>query len=72
MISGCRTHRSNGRLGLSIRALTLKATQSITAIATVAAFSFYSMAAMTDARAGDDTRRLISAHGQTIEAFAFG
>jgi pimeloyl-ACP methyl ester carboxylesterase len=39
---------------------------------TVAAIRAYSMASMTDAKAGDDTRRLISAHGQTIEAFVFG
>src|SRR5689334_8195760 len=57
---------------VSARAMTLAATQWITAIATVAAISAYGMASMTHASAGDDTRRLISAHGQTIEAFVFG
>jgi pimeloyl-ACP methyl ester carboxylesterase len=53
---------------MRVRASTLMATLWIT----VAAISAYGMASMTDARAGDDTRRLISAHGQTIEAFVFG
>ena len=37
-----------------------------------AAIGAYSMASITHASASDDARRLISAHGQTIEAFVFG
>ncbi|WP_176526704.1 alpha/beta fold hydrolase [Rhizobium subbaraonis] len=37
-----------------------------------AAISTYGIASMTYASAGDDTRRLISVHGQTIETFVFG
>jgi pimeloyl-ACP methyl ester carboxylesterase len=55
---------------VTVRALTLTATRWITAVA--AAISICGMASMTHASASDDTRRLISAHGRTIEAFVFG
>ena len=57
---------------MSARALTLTATRWFTAIAAAAAIGAYSMASITHASASDDARRLISAHGQTIEAFVFG
>lgn len=50
--------------------MNMRALRWITAVA--AAVSAYAMASMTHASAADDTRRLISAHGQTIEAFVFG
>jgi pimeloyl-ACP methyl ester carboxylesterase len=52
--------------------LTLTAARWFTAIAAAAAIGAYSMTSITHARASDDARRLISAHGQTIEAFVFG
>ena len=57
---------------MSVRALTLTATRWFTAIAAAAAIGAYSMTSITHTSASDDTRRLISAHGQTIEAFVFG
>ena len=57
---------------MSTRALTLKATRWFTAIAAAAAIGVCSLASITHASASDDARRLISAHGQTIEAFVFG
>jgi len=55
---------------MRVRTLTLTAARWLTAIAAAAAIGAYSMASI--AYAGDDARRLISAHGQTIEAFVFG
>lgn len=55
---------------MKVRALTRSAARSIAAVA--AAIGTFGMASMTLASPGDDTRRLISAHGQTIEAFVFG
>ena len=57
---------------MSVRALKLTATRWFTAIAAAAAIGAYSMGSITHASAGDDARRLIYAHGQTIEAFVFG
>jgi pimeloyl-ACP methyl ester carboxylesterase len=50
--------------------LTTTATRWVTA--TAAAIGAYSLASMPHASASDDARRLISAHGRTIEAFVFG
>jgi pimeloyl-ACP methyl ester carboxylesterase len=57
---------------MSVRALRFTATRWFTTIAAAAAIGAYSMTSITQASASDDTRRLISAHGQTIEAFVFG
>ncbi len=51
---------------------TLALTRWFTAIAAAAAIGASSMASIPQARASDEARRLISAHGQTIEAFVFG
>jgi pimeloyl-ACP methyl ester carboxylesterase len=57
---------------MDVRALTLIATRWFTATAAAAAIGAYSMTSITHASASDDAHRLISAHGQTIEAFVFG
>ena len=57
---------------MSARALTLTATRWFTAIAAAAAIAAYTMTSIPHASASDDARQLISAHGQTIEAFVFG
>lgn len=51
---------------------TLALTRWFTAVAAAAAIGASSMASIPQARASDEARRLISAHGQTIEAFVFG
>ncbi|MGO9941168.1 MAG: alpha/beta fold hydrolase [Rhodoblastus sp.] len=57
---------------MSTRALTLKATRWFTAIAAAAAIGAFNLTSITQASASDDARRLISAHGQTVEAFVYG
>lgn len=57
---------------MSARVLTRRKTRWLTAIVAAAAIGAYGMASITRAATSDDTRRLISAHGQTIEAFVFG
>ena len=57
---------------MGVRALTRKTTRWVGAIAAAAAIGGYSMASMAHASERADARRLISAHGQTIEAFVFG
>jgi len=51
---------------------TLALTRWFTAVTAAAAIGASSMASIPQARARDEARRLISAHGQTIEAFVFG
>ena len=57
---------------MGVPACALTATRRLTVIAAAAAICAYSVTSITHASTSDDARRLISAHGQTIEAFVFG